>query len=29
VMGPLATDDNVQFFLKEFKKILSAEGYSI
>jgi alanine-glyoxylate transaminase / serine-glyoxylate transaminase / serine-pyruvate transaminase len=29
VMGPLATEDNVQFFLKEFKKILSAEGYSI
>jgi alanine-glyoxylate transaminase/serine-glyoxylate transaminase/serine-pyruvate transaminase len=29
VMGPLATDDNVQFFLKEFGKILSAEGYSI
>jgi alanine-glyoxylate transaminase/serine-glyoxylate transaminase/serine-pyruvate transaminase len=29
VMGPLATDDNVQFFLKEFKKTLSAEGYSI
>jgi alanine-glyoxylate transaminase/serine-glyoxylate transaminase/serine-pyruvate transaminase len=24
VMGPLATDDNVQFFLKEFKKALSA-----
>jgi alanine-glyoxylate transaminase / serine-glyoxylate transaminase / serine-pyruvate transaminase len=29
VMGPLATEDNVQFFLKEFKKTLSAEGYSI
>ena len=29
VMGPLATEDNVQFFLKEFKKALSAEGYSI
>jgi alanine-glyoxylate transaminase/serine-glyoxylate transaminase/serine-pyruvate transaminase len=28
VMGPLASEDNVQFFLKEFKKILSAEGYS-
>jgi alanine-glyoxylate transaminase / serine-glyoxylate transaminase / serine-pyruvate transaminase len=28
VMGPLATEDNVQFFLKEFKKVLSAEGYS-
>ena len=27
VMGPLATEDNVQFFLKEFKRILSAEGY--
>jgi alanine-glyoxylate transaminase/serine-glyoxylate transaminase/serine-pyruvate transaminase len=29
VMGPLATEDNVQFFLKEFKRTLSAEGYSI
>ena len=28
VMGPLATEDNVQFFLKEFKRALSAEGYS-
>ena len=28
VMGPLATEDNVQFFLKEFQKALSAEGYS-
>jgi alanine-glyoxylate transaminase/serine-glyoxylate transaminase/serine-pyruvate transaminase len=28
VMGPLATEDNVQFFLKEFRKTLSAEGYS-
>ena len=28
LMGPLATEDNVQFFLKEFKKALSAEGYS-
>jgi alanine-glyoxylate transaminase/serine-glyoxylate transaminase/serine-pyruvate transaminase len=28
VMGPLATEDNVQFFLKEFKKALNAEGYS-
>jgi alanine-glyoxylate transaminase/serine-glyoxylate transaminase/serine-pyruvate transaminase len=28
VMGPLATEDNVQFFLKEFNKALSAEGYS-
>jgi alanine-glyoxylate transaminase/serine-glyoxylate transaminase/serine-pyruvate transaminase len=29
VMGPLATEENVQFFLKEFKRMLSAEGYSI
>jgi alanine-glyoxylate transaminase / serine-glyoxylate transaminase / serine-pyruvate transaminase len=29
VMGPLATEDNVQFFLSEFRKALSAEGYSI
>jgi alanine-glyoxylate transaminase / serine-glyoxylate transaminase / serine-pyruvate transaminase len=29
VMGPLATADNVQFFLREFKRTLSAEGYSI
>ncbi len=29
VMGPLATEDNVQFFLKELRKALSAEGYSI
>ena len=29
VMGPLATEDNVQFFLSEFKKALNAEGYSI
>ena len=28
VMGPLATEDNVEFFLKEFKKALSAAGYS-
>jgi alanine-glyoxylate transaminase / serine-glyoxylate transaminase / serine-pyruvate transaminase len=28
IMGPLATEDNVQFFLHEFKKALSAEGYS-
>ena len=28
VMGPSATEDNVQFFLKEFKKTLNAEGYS-
>ena len=27
VMGPLATEDNVQFFLKEFSKALKAEGY--
>ncbi len=29
VMGPLATEDNVQFFLKEFGQALNAEGYSI
>jgi len=29
VMGPLATEDNVQFFLNELKKALVAEGYSI
>jgi alanine-glyoxylate transaminase/serine-glyoxylate transaminase/serine-pyruvate transaminase len=29
VMGPLATEDNVQFFLKEFKKTLGAEGCAI
>jgi alanine-glyoxylate transaminase/serine-glyoxylate transaminase/serine-pyruvate transaminase len=28
VMGPLATEENVQFFLKEFGKVLKAEGYS-
>jgi len=28
VMGPLATEDNVKFFLKEMRKALSAEGYS-
>jgi alanine-glyoxylate transaminase/serine-glyoxylate transaminase/serine-pyruvate transaminase len=28
VMGPLATEENVQFFLKEFKLALQAEGYS-
>jgi alanine-glyoxylate transaminase/serine-glyoxylate transaminase/serine-pyruvate transaminase len=28
VMGPLATEDNVQFFLKEFSKALGAAGYS-
>jgi alanine-glyoxylate transaminase/serine-glyoxylate transaminase/serine-pyruvate transaminase len=29
VMGPLATEDNVQFFLSEFKKALSAGGHSM
>ena len=29
VMGPLATEDNVQFFLQELRKALSAEGYTI
>ncbi len=29
VMGPLATEDNVQFFLKEFKSALRAQGASI
>ena len=28
VMGPMATDENVEFFLKEFGKALNAEGYS-
>jgi alanine-glyoxylate transaminase/serine-glyoxylate transaminase/serine-pyruvate transaminase len=28
VMGPLATEENIQFFLREFKKALAAEGYS-
>jgi len=28
IMGPLATEENVQFFLKEFSKALAAEGYS-
>jgi len=28
LMGPLATEENVQFFVKEFRKALSAEGYS-
>jgi alanine-glyoxylate transaminase / serine-glyoxylate transaminase / serine-pyruvate transaminase len=28
VMGPLATEDNLQFFLREFKKALSGQGYS-
>lgn len=27
IMGPLATEDNVQFFLDEFGKALKAEGY--
>jgi hypothetical protein len=26
-MGPLATEENVQFLLGEFRKALSAEGY--
>jgi alanine-glyoxylate transaminase/serine-glyoxylate transaminase/serine-pyruvate transaminase len=29
VMGPLATEDNVQFFLKEFRSALRAEGAAI
>jgi len=29
VMGPLASDENVQLFLKAFSKALNAEGYSI
>jgi alanine-glyoxylate transaminase/serine-glyoxylate transaminase/serine-pyruvate transaminase len=29
VMGPLASEDHVQFFLKEFSKALHAEGHSI
>jgi alanine-glyoxylate transaminase/serine-glyoxylate transaminase/serine-pyruvate transaminase len=28
IMGPLATEDKVQFFLKEFGKALEAEGYA-
>jgi alanine-glyoxylate transaminase / serine-glyoxylate transaminase / serine-pyruvate transaminase len=28
VMGPLATEENVQFFLKEFSEALTAEGYA-
>src|SRR5580700_10721634 len=28
IMGPLATEGNVQFFLKEFGKTLKAEGHS-
>jgi alanine-glyoxylate transaminase / serine-glyoxylate transaminase / serine-pyruvate transaminase len=27
LMGPLATEENVRFFLKEFKSALAAEGY--
>jgi len=27
IMGPLATEENVQFFLTEFRKALNAEGY--
>jgi len=27
IMGPLATDENVKFLLREFKKALAAEGY--
>ena len=27
LMGPLATEENIHFFLKEFRKALSAEGY--
>ncbi len=29
VMGPLATEENVQLFLRAFSKALSSEGYSI
>jgi alanine-glyoxylate transaminase/serine-glyoxylate transaminase/serine-pyruvate transaminase len=29
LMGPLATEQNVQFFLSEFKKALKSEGYSM
>lgn len=28
LMGPLATEENVHFFLAEFKKALKAEGYA-
>jgi alanine-glyoxylate transaminase/serine-glyoxylate transaminase/serine-pyruvate transaminase len=28
VMGPLATEENVRFFLKEFSKALKADGFS-
>lgn len=27
IMGPLATEENVEFLLREFKKSLVAEGY--
>ena len=27
IMGPLATEENVEFLLREFKKALEAEGY--
>jgi alanine-glyoxylate transaminase/serine-glyoxylate transaminase/serine-pyruvate transaminase len=27
IMGPLATEDNVQFLIRELKKALAAEGY--
>jgi alanine-glyoxylate transaminase/serine-glyoxylate transaminase/serine-pyruvate transaminase len=27
IMGPLATEENVQFFLREFKQALVAAGY--
>jgi alanine-glyoxylate transaminase/serine-glyoxylate transaminase/serine-pyruvate transaminase len=27
IMGPLATEENVEFLLREFKKALAAEGY--
>jgi alanine-glyoxylate transaminase/serine-glyoxylate transaminase/serine-pyruvate transaminase len=27
IMGPLATEENVDFLLREFKKALAAEGY--
>jgi alanine-glyoxylate transaminase/serine-glyoxylate transaminase/serine-pyruvate transaminase len=27
IMGPLATEENVQFLLREFKAALAAEGY--
>ena len=27
IMGPLATEENVEFLLREFKNALAAEGY--